>query len=278
MAIKDLKGKLVFITGAASGIGQATALAFADQGALIAASDLNLEALAPLEKKILGDGGVCHSYSLDVCAAQAFDEVAERVCADAGVPHVVINNAGIGFFGSFLDTPPDAFRAVMDVNLYGVVNGCRTFLPRLIEAGGDRHLVNIASTASVAPLPNMSAYGTSKYAVHGLTDVLNMELEETSVGVTSVHPGIINTPIVANEKGVAKEFPRENLKKIQEYYIQNGCDPRVVGEGIVKAVMTGKGQLFIGPKAADTALIKRLFPGLARKLVLKIARETGFLY
>lgn len=277
MAIQNLSGKLVFITGAASGIGHATSLAFAKAGARILAADLNQEALAELAREIKAAGGSCKSYRLDVVDASAFTSVAQEVIESEGAPDVLINNAGIGYMGSFLDTPPDRFKQVMDVNFYGVVNGCRAFLPEMIRSGGDKHLVNVASLASIAPVPNMSSYAASKYAVDGLTEVLAMELEGSSVDVTCVHPGIINTPIVSNDKAVAASVPSENLARLQRYYDEKGSSPDVVAQAIVRAVKEGRAHLFTGAKAPETAVLKRISPSLTRKLSVKSAKEVGYM-
>ena len=276
MAIVILNGKSVFITGAASGIGAATSKAFAKQGAKVLMSDLNAQGLEQVAEDIARSGGQTQSWALDVTNEEAYQGVVDEICVDHGVPHVVMNNAGLGYLGPFLDTPPEAFRKVIEVNLFGVVNGCRAWLGRLVEAGDARHLVNVASGASVTPLPNMSAYAASKYGVHGLSYVLGMELEKTNVSVTSVHPGIINTPIVANESGVAASFPKENLKKLQTYYAEKGCDPEDVAQGIIDAVKTDQRELFVGPRALSSALLKRFMPEMARKLILNAARETGY--
>ena len=129
--------------------------------------------------------------------------------------------------------------------------------------------------ASVSPMPNMSAYAASKYAVDGLTEVLAMELANSNVGVTCVHPGVINTPI-SRGSSYNPVTGADQEKRLSEYYQLHGSDPCVVAEGIVKAVRKGCAHLFVGAKAPETALFKRISPGLTRKLSMRMARTIGY--
>ncbi len=275
MALPNLLDKIVFITGAASGIGAATAHAFAEQGCEVVLADLDQGGLAETEKSVLQAGAKVHSMMLDVTDEKQYKQVADELCHTVGVPHIVVNNAGIGVHGSFLNTPVDAFRRVIDVNLYGVFNGCRAFLPSMLEAGDARHLVNIASLASIAPMPNMSAYATSKYAVDGLTEVLAMELVDTNVDITCVHPGVINTPI-AQGKSYNGDAGADQTRRLGEFYQANGTDPAVVAIALVNAVRKGCAHLYVGANAPLTAKLKRLSPSLTRKMGINMARKIGY--
>ncbi len=275
MAIQQLRDKRVFITGAASGIGAATASAFAEQGCELLLADLDIERLAATDQMVRKAGARAHCFPLDVSDANQFSAVAREVRERVGVPHVLINNAGIGAHGSFLNTPMDAVRQVIEVNLYGVYNGCHAFLPMMLAAGGPAHLINVASLASISPMPNMSAYAASKYAVDGLTEVLAMELAHSNVDVTCVHPGIINTPIVAG-KSYNGESGLEQERRLGEYYNAHGSDPAVVAAGMVNAVKHGRAHLFVGKKATVTEKLKRLSPSLMRKLAIDMARKIGY--
>ena len=275
MAIRQLKGKRVFITGAASGIGAATALAFANEGCSLVLADLDKDGLASTTRRVESVGVDCEALALDVTDEAQFREIAQRVSTSAGVPQVVINNAGIGAHGSFLNTPMDAVRRVIDVNLFGVYNGCHAFLPLMLQAGEPCHLVNVASLASISPMPNMSAYAASKYAVDGLTEVLAMELADTNVDVTCVHPGVINTPIVAG-KSYNGETGLRQEERLGEYYRANGSDPRVVADGMVNAVKGGRAHLWVGSKAPLTEKVKRLSPALMRRMAMQMANKIGY--
>jgi len=275
MALPNLKDKIVFITGAASGIGAATARAFAAQGCELILADLDEAGLASTEISIKQTGAKVHVMALDVTDEARYTQLAQEVRATVGVPHIVINNAGIGAHGSFLNTPMDVVRRIIDINLYGVYNGCHAFLPMMLEAGDTRHLVNVASMASIAPMPNMSAYAASKYAVDGLTEVLAMELVDTNVDVTCVHPGVINTPI-AQGASYNGDAGLDQVRRLGEYYQAHGSDPAVVAEGMVDAVKKGCAHLHVGNKARVTEKVKRVSPALLRKLAMKTAVEVGY--
>lgn len=275
MALPNLKDKIAFITGAASGIGAATARAFAAQGCVLVLADLDEAGLVRTSTSVTQAGAKVHVMALDVTDEAQYKQLAQKVCASVGVPHIVINNAGIGAHGSFLNTPMDVVRRIININVYGVYNGCHAFLPMMLEAGDSRHLVNVASMASIAPMPNMSAYAASKYAVDGLTEVLAMELLDTNVDVTCVHPGVINTPIA---QGVSHngEAGVDQVRRLGEYYQAHGSDPAVVAQGMVKAVKKGIAHLHIGKKANLTEKLKRISPTLLRKLAMKTATEVGY--
>jgi NAD(P)-dependent dehydrogenase (short-subunit alcohol dehydrogenase family) len=194
---------LVSVTGAGSGIGRETALAFAREGAELVISDIDEASLKETAARIGAHGGVAHPYVLDVSDADAVERFADEVCAAHGVPDVVVNNAGIGVAGAFLDTPAEKFDRVLDVNLGGVVNGCRAFARRLVERGTGGHIVNVASAAAYAPLKGLNAYCTSKAAVYMFSDCLRAELSAAGIGLTTICPGLVNTNIVSATEMVA---------------------------------------------------------------------------
>ena len=195
-ARKPFTDNLVAVTGAGSGIGRETALAFARAGADVVISDIDQQGLAETARRVAAESAEAHSYRLDVADAAAVEEFAAEVCATHGVPDVVVNNAGVGHAGFFLDTPAEEFDRVMDINFGGVVNGCRAFAPRLVERGTGGHIVNVASMASYTPVNVMNAYCTSKAAVFMFSDCLRAELDAAGVGLTTVCPGVIGTNIV----------------------------------------------------------------------------------
>ena len=231
--------------------------------------------MADTVKSLRERGAQVHPVALDVTDEDNFYKVALTISDSIGVPHVLINNAGIGAIGSFLNTPMTAVRQILEVNLFGVINGCHAFLPLMLKDDQPRHLVNVASMASITPMPNMSAYAASKYAVDGVTEALAMELAETNVDITCVHPGVINTPI-AQGKSYNPGDNRAQLEQLSTYYRENGSDPRVVAEDILTAVRRGKAHLHTGATARVSALLKRISPSLMRKLSLKKAQEIGY--
>lgn len=273
-----LTNKNVLVTGAGSGIGYATCIAFAEAGAHIIATDVADASLQKLRAELRSAGYSCDTHLLDVGSFDAFEQLAAELGRQSRTPHIVVNNAGIGYFGSFEEHDDATWNRVLSVNLMGVVNGCRAFLPLLRAAADDRYLVNVASLASIAPVPNMSAYAASKYAVHGLNEVLAMELAESRVRVLSVHPGIINTAIVRTDGTTAPSITPAQLSRLQQYYVESGCEPKQVAMDIVAAVQKNASQIYTGPLARPTAWLKRILStGNFRKLLIRNARKVGYL-
>jgi short-subunit dehydrogenase len=278
MTMRDLKGKWVLVTGAASGIGRATALAFADAGAALVLTDIDATRLFDLRSDLRTRGVTCEAHALDVRDEQAVQALAATLHQRLTALDVLVNNAGIGYIGSFLDTPLDAWSRVMSVNLMGVVNGCRAFLPSMIAAGGARRIVNIASLAGVAPAPNMSAYAASKHAVMGLSEGLAMELRlaGNAVGVTSVCPGIINTDITKARHNVADAIGDAQYERLTSYYAAKGVGPERVAQAIVEAVRSGQDIVLVGPFARPLYHLRRISRRLAQWLMLADARKAGY--
>jgi NAD(P)-dependent dehydrogenase (short-subunit alcohol dehydrogenase family) len=277
MAIPNLHGKQVLITGAGSGIGRAAALAFARRGAHIIVADIQLLALESVKKEIEALGVTCRIYAVDVSSEAAMKEFAARVHAEVGAVDVLINNAGIAYLGLFLHSDLDHWPRVWGVNVMGVVYGCRYFIPNMIEAGGPRQVLNVASSAGNYPAPSMAAYAASKYAVAGFSEVLKMELAETQVGITTVCPGIINTAIVTTGAGVAPSIPASQIARLQAYYVARGCTPEVVAEDMVRAVHRGRDICLTGPGATLVYHLKRLSLKLVRIATIASAKKIGYL-
>ncbi|MGI9126053.1 MAG: SDR family oxidoreductase, partial [Mycobacterium sp.] len=265
---KPFGDNLVVVTGAGSGIGRATAEAFAAQGAEVVVSDIDEGAAADTAARIRESGGTAHTYALDVADAQAVEAFADRVCAQHGVPDIVVNNAGIGVAGSFLDTPAQDFDRVLDVNLGGVVNGCRAFARRLVERGTGGHIVNVASMAAYAPLSSLNAYCTSKAAVYMFSDCLRAELDTAGIGLTTICPGLVNTNIVAST-GFHAPDGRESAvpsrrAQLERMFALRHYGPEKVASAILTAVRKDKPVRPVTPEAYLLYGTSRLLPQALR--------------
>jgi NAD(P)-dependent dehydrogenase (short-subunit alcohol dehydrogenase family) len=276
MAIPDLKGRQVLVTGAAAGIGRATALAFARRGANVVVSDIDAGRLDGVKQEIEALGVACFARVADVASEAAMRDFAAAVERRVGPLDVLVNNAGIGYMAPFLATPLESWRRVLDINVMGVVHGCHFFVPPMRAAGGARQVVNVASLAGHAPAPNMAAYAASKHAVMGLSDVLAMELDGTGVAVTAVCPGIINTEIVAHPENTSA-ITGAQLGKLQAFYRAKGSTPEAVAEAIVAAVQRGGDIVLIGPYARLLYHVKRMSRRLLRRITIADARKMGYL-
>ena len=265
---KPFGDRLVVVTGAGSGIGRATACAFAAQGAEVVISDIDEAGLDTTAAQIAAAGAVAHPYVVDVADAAAVEGFAAAVCDDHGVPDIVVNNAGIGAAGAFLDMPAEQFDRVLDVNLGGVVNGCRSFARRMVERGAGGHIVNVASMAAYAPLSSLNAYCTSKAAVYMFSDCLRAELDEAGIGLTTICPGVVNTNIVSTTgfhapqgRDAAVAGRRAQLEKM--FAIRN-YRPEKVAAAILSAVRTNKPIRPVTPEAYLLYGTSRLAPQALR--------------
>lgn len=274
--VSDLKGKTVLITGAASGIGLECAKAFARQGARIVLTDINAEALAKARSEIEALGVVCRTQVCDVGSEASIAACAEALLGSWGAPDVLINNAGIYYLGGFMETDPELWQRMFQINVMGVVNLTRAFLPAMKASPQPCRIVNIASLAGFLPAPNLSAYAMSKHGVVGLSEALAMELDGSNVGVTVVCPGIINTPLLGG-KVVGANITGRQLQTQAEYYRMWGCHPGEVAEAVVEATRRGVGYCYTGPKARLGIFAMRLSRPLARWFALRNAREAGYL-
>ena len=274
--MKPLRGKQVLVTGAASGIGLECARAFARAGANLIISDVNAAALEAARVEIGALGVQCYARTCDVASEASVAEFAAAVHAAVGPVDVLVNNAGVAFLGSFEQTPLSEWQRIWNINVLGVVHCIRAFLPAMRKAGGVRKIVNVASTAGFAPMPNMAAYAASKHAVVGLSEVLAMELDGTDISVLVVCPGIINTAIV-HVSPTSSEMTPAQIQKLQKYYETDGCHPRDVAADVVKSVQDDDGFLFTGPLAKLGSIGMRVSRRMARRLAISTARKSGYL-
>ncbi|GAB2720653.1 SDR family oxidoreductase [Kitasatospora kifunensis] len=259
--------QLVVITGAGSGIGRATALAFGEQGATVVVCDLDQEAAERTAELVTLVGGVGHAYRVDVSDGAAVDDFARQVAAAHGVPDVLVNNAGIGHSGTFLQTSEKEWQRVLDVNLWGVIHGCRAFGALMVERDQGGHIVNLASAAAYLPSKVLAAYATSKAAVLMLSDCLRAELADSGIGVSAICPGIVNTNITRTStfSGLSATEQAAKQARAARLYARRGFPPEKVAAEIVRAVRTGKPVVPVTVEAKVARWVGRLAPGLLRR-------------
>ena len=193
--MRDLDGKVAVITGAGSGIGAGVARACADAGMDVAVVDLDVERAAAVASGIRDRGGRAESFSVDVSDQEAVETLAASVFERFGGCHLLHNNAGVCPVGRAWDHSAAEWQHVVGVNLMGVVNGATAFAPRLIEQGGEAHVVNTASAAALRFVPASALYNTTKFAVLGYTESLRYELAPHGIGVSALCPGGVDTNI-----------------------------------------------------------------------------------
>lgn len=261
-------GQLAVITGAGSGIGRATAFALAERGAHVIATDIDLAA-ARRTAELAGLMGRCaHAYRLDVTDSEMFTDFAGRLMEEHGVPGILVNNAGIAHFGTVLGTTGDEWRRVLEVNLWGVLHGCRAFGARMAERGAPAHIVNVASAAAYLPSKQLAAYSTSKAAVAMMSDCLRAELADSGVGVSVVFPGFINTNITRTTtfSGLTPEQQQVSRERGARLYARRNYPAEKVAEAIVDAVRHRRASVAVTPEAKAGRLISRLTPAAVRAI------------
>ena len=207
---RKLEGAVVVVTGASSGIGRATALAFAERGARVVVAARRADALEDLARECEAAGGQALTVPTDMTDEAAVAELARRAVERFGRIDIWVNNAGVYLLGLLEATPPEAFRRVLETNFFGYVHGARVVLPRFCEQGHGV-LINNASVYSHVGAPWLSAYVSSKFAVRGFSEALHQELADLpDVHVCTVSPSPIDTPIfasAANYSGRAVKAP-----------------------------------------------------------------------
>ncbi|QFQ98637.1 SDR family oxidoreductase [Streptomyces phaeolivaceus] len=262
-------GQLVLVTGAAGGIGRATAFAFAEAGARVVAVDLDAEGAArTAELSQLIGAPEAWAEAVDVSDEQAMEKLAEKVATTYGVVDVLVNNAGIGLSGSFLDTTPEDWRKVLDVNLWGVIHGCRLFGRQMAERGQGGHIVNTASAAAYLPSRSLPAYSTSKAAVLMLSECLRAELAGQGIGVTAICPGIVKTNITSTARfaGVDAEEEKRRQRKASKLYGLRNYPPEKVADAVLRAVVRNQAVVPVTPEAHGGRFMSRFTPRALRAL------------
>ncbi|WP_405985524.1 SDR family oxidoreductase [Streptomyces sp. NBC_00872] len=262
-------GQLVLVTGAAGGIGRATVFAFAEAGARIVAVDLDREGAARTAElaRLIG-APEAWAEQTDVGDGQAMEKLAEKVATEYGIVDVLVNNAGIGLSGAFLDTTAEDWKKVLDVNLWGVIHGCRVFGKQMARRGQGGHIVNTASAAAYQPSKALPAYSTSKAAVLMLSECLRAELAGQGIGVSAICPGFVNTGITSTARftGVSAEEQERRRRKTARLYGLRNYPPEKVADAVLRAVVRNQAVVPVTPEARGARLLSRLAPGALRAI------------
>ena len=254
MVNKTGPGTVVLVTGAGSGIGRATAAAFAATGATVVAADLDLEAAEKTAVLCAERGGSGRAERCDVTDAAAVDALAERT----GPVDVLVNNAGVGMTGRFADMSVDDWRWIRSVNLDGVVHGCAAFGPAMI-ARGSGQVVNVSSGLAYTMRATEGAYVTTKAAVLALSRCLRADWAPHGIGVTAVCPGFVNTPIVGSTRYLGARGDAPTRSRIEKIF-RRGHPPEAVGRAIVAAAGRNPAVVPVGWEARLGWHLNRITP------------------
>jgi NAD(P)-dependent dehydrogenase (short-subunit alcohol dehydrogenase family) len=279
----DVNGKVVVVTGAASGIGRALAYELGRNGAKLAVSDVDTAGLAETVKQLRVIGAPVHEARLDVTDRAGVLSYADEVVAHYGEVNIVINNAGIAFTGDIADMTFEQIERVMDVDFWGVVNGTKAFLPHLI-ASGEGHLVNLSSLFGIFSVPGQGAYNSAKFAVRGFTEALRQEmlLAGHNVQVTCVHPGGVKTAIARNA-GTVEGHDQENLARFFDTRLAKTSADSAARQ-ILRSVARNRPKVLVGLDAIMLDKLVRLVGSsyqrvavraMGRMLPSRVGAKTG---
>lgn len=241
----EVQGRTAFITGGANGIGLGIARSLAKAGARLALTDVDKAALTRAKAEFEGIVPV-EIFELDVRDRDAFAQTAQAAEAALGPVSLLFNNAGVAGGAPAAKTTYELWDWCIGINLYGVINGIQTFLPRMVERGEGGHIVNTASGAGLVYAGSGVLYTTSKFGVVGMSESMNPELAASGIGVSVLCPGPVNTGIVQrtidNTPKVAMDLSEEQIRRASAgrahaiEFLKNGVDPDAVGEMVLKAV------------------------------------------
>ena len=266
---RDVQGKLALVTGAGAGIGRATALELARQGAdTVVIVDRDLAAAQQTAAAVREAGADAAAFQADVSDEAAINALAAQVNSEHGVVDILVNNAGIGMAGRFLETTPEHWDNILGVNLRGVLNGSRAFATQMVDRGQGGTIINVSSAAAFLPSKSMIAYGTTKAAVLAFSESLRADLADDGITVTAVCPGFVNTNIAKNTvyAGMTSGEQDTARHKADVAYRRRNYTPEATAKAIVKAVSSGPPVLPIAPESRVGYALRRISPSLIRLL------------
>ena len=254
------------VTGAASGIGRATALACARRGARLAICDLDENGLAATAEQARALGSEVRTQRVDVADRDAMRAFADAVHGDVEAVDLLVNNAGVAIGGGFLHTGLSDWDWIVSINIMGVVYGCHYFVPKMVARGRGGHVANVASAAGYVASAELAAYSTTKFAVVGLSEALRDELRPHGIGVTAICPGLINTPITRSARMLGPDASEENRSRLIAIYERRNYTPERVADNILRAVQRNRAVAPISPEAWVMYFAKRLMPTTLSRL------------
>ena len=256
-----LRGKKVFVTGAASGIGRAVAEAAAREGAVLHLTDIQADLLDTVTGEIRASGGeVAFARGADLSDYDAVRALAAELTGEHGSMDVVMNIAGISTWGTVRSLEHQDWQRLVDVNLMGPIHVIEELVPPMIEARRGGHLVNVSSAAGIIGMPWHAAYSASKFGLRGVSEVLRFDLRRHRIGVSLVCPGGVRTPLTQTVRiaGIDKQSPA--FQRAQAGFHKRAVTPEKAAEAILRGVHRNKYWVYTSNDIRMVHLLQRYFP------------------
>lgn len=258
---KKLEGRVAVVTGASSGIGEATAKELAARGASVVLAARAVEKLAGIEKAILAEGGRALCVGTDVSDRSSVEAMVERTVGELGSLDVLVNNAGLGLSGRVAELRPDDLRYVFEVNTVGALNCVQAALPRMRSGA---RIINVSSVVGKRSIPKVGGYCATKFALNALSDALRVEIADRGVTVTSVYPGTTRTAFRDNSRRTKDE---------KRGWRPKGVTPEKVAEKIADAAEKGPRDVYVTLPDRIYVAATTLLPGLADRALRAWAKD-----
>ncbi len=273
---RPIAGSRCLVTGAASGIGRATALRLAAERAQLVLTDIDEVGLRAVEAEVAAAGAtVLLATVADVTDRDAVEGLARDAHARGGALDVVMNVAGVSAWGSVQELRPGQWRRMVEVNLMGPIHVIDAFVPEMIEAGRGGHLVNVASAAALLGLPWHAAYSAGKFGLRGVSEVLRFDLRRHGIGVTLVCPGAVDTPLVDTVDIVGVDLDHPAARAMKERFRRRAVSPARVADAIVEGVERDRYLVFTSIDIRVAHLLQRFAPPIYERLMLRLNDEMA---
>jgi len=258
--VKDLRGKRCFITGAASGIGRATAIAAAAKGADLYLTDIQAEALDGVVAEIRERGGsVSYSKAADITDHEAIVAMAAEIHEAHGSVDVVMNVAGISTWGRIEQLAHSDWQRTIEIDLHGPISVLECFVPPMIEARRGGHIVNVSSVAGLFGLPWHAPYSAAKFGLRGVSEVLRFDLRRHRIGVSLVCPGAVDTPLVNTVNIVGLDRSDPAVEKEMRRFVHRAATPEQVAEKILDGIERNRYMVFTSTDTRFLHWLQRKF-------------------
>lgn len=259
--VRDLAGRQVLVTGAASGIGLAVARHAAERGAVLHLTDVRADALAEAAEGLRRSGATVATASpADVSDHDQVRALARDITARSGAMDVVLNVAGIAIWGTVRGLEPEHWRRVVDVNLMGPIHVIEEFVPPMIEAGRGGQLVNVSSAAGIIAMPWHAAYSASKFGVRGVSEVLRYDLRKHRIGVSLVCPGGVDTGMVESVRIAGVDDQSAAFRRAREHFRRRAVSPEQAAAAIWRGALRNRYWVYTSSDIRLVHLLQRYFP------------------